>query len=83
MTCAVHSRTNDGSNIRVPAATRPDAEILAKKARVTTNHMVCIEENGERVKRWDRDRVSGENRWRAVDVDEFETLGKIREICSS
>lgn len=81
MTCVVHSRSNDGADLRVDATTRNEAEVLAKKARVTSGHMVCIEENGERIKRWDRNRVSGENRWCAVEVNAFETLGKIREIC--
>ena len=45
--------------------------------------MVCIEADGQRVKRWDRDRAVGENRWRKVDPEEMEVLGQIREVVKS
>jgi len=57
------------------------AESVAKKLRVTTNHMVCIDTaNGERLKRWDRSLFANENKWRQVDVDKMEILGTIREV---
>lgn len=42
--------------------------------------MVCIEESGERMLRWDRDKIGGENRWRKVDVDALETFGIVRKV---
>lgn len=57
------------------------AERIAKDLRRTNNHMVCIDSsNGERLKRWDRQRVMGENHWRKVDTYEMEILGPIREL---
>lgn len=73
-------RSNNGVDSAQNAESLTEATLLAKKARSVSNHMVTIEVDGERTIRWDRDRVSGENRWRAVDADEFETLGKIREV---
>lgn len=80
MNIRVNIRGNDGVDSTLDATTIEDAEKLAKKARATSNHMVAITLDKERVKRWDRERVVGENRWRAVEVDTFETLGQISEV---
>lgn len=76
----VQARSNDGVDVYLPAESEEAATAIAKSVRVTTNHMVCIEVNGERTKRWDRDRIEGENNWRVTDPDEMETLGKIRIV---
>ena len=76
----VHIRANTGEDSQQEAETFDAALCLAQEARVTTNHMVCIEVNGERVQRWDRDRVEGENHWGEVDPDEMEVLGQIRVV---
>ena len=76
----VTNRANDGIDAACESSDAANAEILAKGLRTTANYMVCIEVDGQRVKRWDRSKVVGENRWRAVDVDAFETLGKLREV---
>lgn len=78
----VTARNNEGVNSTQDAETINAALPLARTARITGNHMVCIETNGERTCRWDRDRVIGGNRWRVADVDEMETLGRIREVTS-
>lgn len=76
----VQVRSNDGVDVYLPADSAKAATAIAKSVRVTTNHMVCIEVNGERTKRWDRDRIEGENHWQVTDPDEMETLGKIRVV---
>lgn len=78
----VLSRDNLGEDSEIKEiGSLETAESMAKELRKTTNHMVCIDNaNGERLKRWDRLRYAGENRWRQVDVDEMETLGPIREL---
>lgn len=78
-------RTNMGDDFEVREVDSFEAaERMAKDLRRTTNHMVCIDSaNGERLKRWDRQRVVGENHWRNVDIYEMEILGPIRELHSS
>lgn len=75
-------RTNMGDDLEIKEIDSFEtAERMAKDLRKTTNHMVCIDSsNGERLKRWDRERVMGENRWRTVDAYEMEILGPIREL---
>lgn len=73
-------RSNSGEDIELIVECLETANAAAKAARATSNHMVCIEVDGQRVKRWERDRVVGENRWRKVDPEEMEVLGQIREV---
>lgn len=67
-------------NWHVWSASLDTAKTIAKGNRHSGNYMVCIEENGERIIRWDRDKIGGENRWRKVDTDAFEMLGIVREV---
>jgi hypothetical protein len=76
----VTARNNEGVNSRQDVETLNAALAFARSARITGNHMVCIETNGERTCRWDRDGVVGENRWRVTHVNEMEILGRIREV---
>jgi hypothetical protein len=78
-------RTNMGDDLEISGVDSFEAaERMAKDLRRTTNHMVCIDSaNGERLKRWDRQRVVGENHWRKVDTYEMEILGPIRELRSN
>jgi hypothetical protein len=73
-------RANTGVDTKTKVADMAIAKATAKDARVTANHMVCIDVDGYRHSRWDRDRVTGTNHWRKVDVNEMEVLGPIREI---
>jgi hypothetical protein len=72
--------SNAGRNKRRAAVDIVDALAIAAAARITENHMVCVEVDQRRVLRWDRDRVIGENCWRPVNPEEFETLGAIRQV---
>lgn len=78
MAITVVSVSNMGDESTTPAAHQTQAVKLAKGLRVTSNHMVCINVDGERLNRWDRDRIEGENRWSKTDPNEMETLGPIR-----
>jgi len=40
------------------------------------NYMICIEENSERIKRWDREIIANCNKWYICRPDDFEILGK-------
>ena len=79
----VSYRSNLGEDFTIPDfASKEEARKVAKSVRVTDNHMVCVEdqETGERIFRWDRSRVVGENHWRKVYPDEMEVLGPIRAV---
>lgn len=80
MNIEVASRSNEGVDSIVKVDDQAAAERTAKALRIATNHMVCIVVDDERIKRWDRQRVVDGNRWRAVDVDDFETLGPVRQV---
>ncbi len=73
-------RNNQGQDWHVGAASLNTVKTIAKTNRTDNKHMVCIEENGNRILRSDRNEVVGENCWRKVDVDAFETLGQIRLV---
>lgn len=78
----VLSRNNIGEDSEIKdVESLETAERMAKKLRITTNHMVCIDSaNGARLKRWDRQRYAGENKWQEVDTREIEILGPVREL---
>lgn len=73
-------RNNDGEDFVQEVMDEAQAQAAAKAARVTTNHMVCIDIDGIRMHRWDRTRCVGENHWRRADPDDMEILGPIREV---
>ena len=73
-------RGNDGADGERAASDMADAERIAKLLRTTERHMVCIVSDGAKVKRWDRAKLVGENRWRKVDVHAIQTLGPIRQV---
>ncbi|MDD3575719.1 MAG: hypothetical protein PHT38_02395 [Halothiobacillus sp.] len=78
----VISRTNSGTDTYQVVASFEDAIGLSQRVRVPTNQMVCIEVDGVRIKRWDRDPVIGGNRWRQVDPGETERTGQIKSVLS-
>lgn len=80
MTITVVAVSNLGVEANMQAVDLAEGAKLAKTLRTTTNHMVCIDVDGERVSRWDRDRIENENRWKKTDPSEMETLGPIRQM---
>ncbi|MDT8840272.1 hypothetical protein ParKJ_22875 [Paraburkholderia fungorum] len=72
--------SNGGVSSLQRAEDMDDALALAARARITEHHTLCVEVDAQRVLRWDRDQIVGENHWRRVDPDDMETLGPIREI---
>ncbi len=80
MPITVVSVSNKGDESITPAASQTEAIKLAKSMRITSNHMVCINVDGERLNRWDRDSIEGENHWTKTDPDAMETIGPIRMI---
>lgn len=73
-------RSNEGVDSRHDVSSTEEASATVKQHAQSGNHMICVEIDGERTDRWDREHIKGENRWLRTDPDEFETLGKIREV---
>lgn len=73
-------RNNDGEDKSIANVEKSNALSVVDALKVPDNHMICIVENGMRTKRWDRERLVGENTWGEVDPHEFEVLGKIRSV---
>lgn len=76
----VLARTNDGVDALKVATDQAHATALAKAARTSDHHMVCISLDGKRLHRWERSPVAGQNLWQKVTVDAIETQGLMREI---
>jgi hypothetical protein len=76
----ISATSNLGVSHIVSVIDLESARAVAKTLRVVENHMVWIEDANERLERWDRAHVKGSNRWRKVDPDSFETLGRIIEV---
>lgn len=76
----VELRRNDGQDNTIAAADLADAQTKARSCRTAENYMVCITQDGDRILRWDRAQVVGDNSWTAVDPDEFETIGPLRAV---
>jgi hypothetical protein len=80
MKITVLAVSNLGVEVITSAVDTADGTTLAKNQRTPANHMVCIDVDGERVNRWDRDRIEGENRWKKTDPGEMVTLGVVRQM---
>lgn len=73
-------RDNSGSDTIIDVASTVEASSVVKAHATPSNHMIYVLVDGDRVDRWDRDRVKNENRWVRTNPDEFEVLGQIREV---
>ena len=79
----VSYRSNSGEDFIIHGfTTKKEARKVARSVQITDNHMVCVEdaETGERISRWDRSRVVGENHWERANPDGMEVLGPIRTV---
>lgn len=77
---AVTLRSNSGVDSTFEVESTEEATILVKQYARPEYHMICVEIDGERTDRWDRERVKGENRWVRADPDDIETLGRVTEV---
>jgi len=73
-------RKNTGEDITTELNSLEECLLETKKLMTPQNYIICIENNGERIKRWDRETISGSNRWYSCAVDEIEILGRLIEI---
>lgn len=73
-------RKNNGEDIILEMLSYESCLSMAKELMTLFNYMICIEENGERVKRWDREIIANCNRWDSCPTDSFEILGELITI---
>lgn len=73
--------SNDGSEQMVDVDREDSLDKVVKLYREPKNRMVCIIQDGERVRRWDRDFCSVKNnQWRKCPPDSFEILGSVEHV---
>ncbi|EIX9082242.1 hypothetical protein A6J71_21720 [Enterobacter cancerogenus] len=73
-------RKNTGEDIVLEMPSLEYCLLEAKKLMTTLNYMICIEENGERIKRWDREIIANCNKWYICRPDDVEILGELITI---
>ncbi|EDC4254098.1 pilus assembly protein PilI [Salmonella enterica subsp. enterica serovar Enteritidis] len=81
MTVKILVVSNDGRESLIDFNPDDDLVKVVKSLRTPENRMVCIQQNGERLHRWDRSYGSVQkNHWRKVAPDSFEILGSTEHI---
>lgn len=73
-------RSNSGVDSTFEVESTEDAAVLARQYARPEYHMICVEIDGERTDRWDRERIKNENHWVRTNPDEMEVLGRITEV---
>lgn len=73
--------SNDGSEQKVDVGCEDNLDKTVKLYRNPKNRMVCLIQDGERLRRWDRDFCSVKNNhWRKCSPDSFEILGSVERV---
>ncbi len=73
-------RRNSGEDILLEMSSFQECLSTSAELMIPSNYMICIERNGERIKRWDREIIAGSNKWLNCQPDSFEILGKLITI---
>lgn len=76
----IHFRKNTGEDLRILTDNLSECARKTSELKNPTNYMVCIEENGERILRWDKEIIFNSNKWKPCPPDELEIIGKIPVI---
>lgn len=76
----VHYRKNTGEDIRIFTDNLNECARKIWELKKPTNYMVCIEENGERILRWDKEITFNSNKWKSCPPDELEIIGRMPVI---
>lgn len=77
----IHSRSNTGDDTYKSVRDKNQAIKVIESLMTINCRMVCVEINGTRTDRWDRERVVGSNEWIRKQPEDPEILGKIRLLC--
>jgi hypothetical protein len=73
----IHYRKNTGEDFRIFTENLNECARNILELKNLTNHMICIEENGERILRWDKEITFDSNKWKPCSPDELEIIGRI------
>jgi hypothetical protein len=73
----VHYRENTGEDHRIFTENLNECARNILELKNLTNHMICVEENGERILRWDKEISFDSNKWKPCPPDELEIIGRI------
>ncbi|ATF94483.1 Uncharacterised protein [Cedecea neteri] len=73
-------RKNTGEDITLEMSSLERCHLEVEELMTTLNYMICIEENGERIKRWDREIIANCNKWYICRPDDVEILGELITI---
>ncbi|HDC4526643.1 TPA: hypothetical protein O8U08_002013 [Enterobacter cloacae] len=73
-------RKNTGEDITTELKSLEECLLETKKLMTPQNYIICIKNNGERIKHWDREIISGSNKWYSCVVDDTEIPGRLIEI---
>ena len=73
-------RKNSGEEILLEMSSFKECLSASKELMTPSNYMICIERNGERINRWDREIIAGSNKWINCPPDNFEILSELITI---
>lgn len=73
-------RKNTGEDVTLKMPSLEHCLLKTKELMTYLNYMICIEENGERIKRWDREIIANCNEWYSCRPDDVEILGELITI---
>ncbi|EEQ5619040.1 hypothetical protein GN258_004633 [Escherichia coli] len=73
-------RENSGAEVLLEIPSFRECLSVSKELMPPSNYIICIEKNGERIKRWDREIIAGSNKWINCPPDNFEILGELITI---
>lgn len=73
----IHYRKNTGEDLRIFTENLNECARNILELKNLKNHMICVEENGERILRWDKEITFDSNKWKSCPPDEVEIIGKI------
>lgn len=76
----VHYRKKTGEEIRILTDNLNECASKIWELKNLTNYMVCVEENGERILRWDKEITFDSNKWKSCPPGELEIIGKMPVI---
>lgn len=73
-------RKNTGEDVTLEMQSLEHCLLKTEELMTNLNYMICIEKNGERIKRWDREIIANCNEWYSCRPDDVEILGELITI---
>ncbi|EAW8181758.1 hypothetical protein HX52_05715 [Salmonella enterica] len=73
-------RKNTGEDVTLEMQSLEHCLLKTEELMTHLNYMICIEKNGEKIKRWDREIIANCNEWYSCRPDDVEILGELITI---